>query len=86
MLTGSMAMADPACGKWVIVIDDAALVLDGMRGILQGWGCQVEIAASGDAALACLGQTTGPPDLIFPTPSWRPARPASRRSSVCARP
>ena len=47
------------------MIDDDALVLDGMRGILQSWGCQVETAASGDAALACLGQNGGAPDLII---------------------
>jgi CheY-like chemotaxis protein len=59
------SLADPARGKRVIVIDDDALVLDGMRGILQSWGCQVETAVSGDAALACLGQGGGPPDLII---------------------
>jgi signal transduction histidine kinase/CheY-like chemotaxis protein len=60
-----LAIADPARGKRIIVIDDDALVLDGMRGILQSWGCQVEMAASGDAALACLGQNGEPPDLII---------------------
>jgi CheY-like chemotaxis protein len=60
-----LAIADPARGKRIIVIDDDALVLDGMRGILQSWGCQVETAASGDAALACLGQNGEPPDLII---------------------
>src|SRR5499427_1137260 len=33
------AIADPVRGKRVIVIDDDALVLDGMRGILQSWVC-----------------------------------------------
>jgi signal transduction histidine kinase/CheY-like chemotaxis protein len=59
------AIADPAHGKRIIVIDDDALVLDGMRGILQNWGCQVEIATSGDAALAALAQNGVPPDLII---------------------
>jgi PAS domain S-box-containing protein len=58
-------IADPARGKRVIVIDDDALVLDGMRGILQSWGCQVQTAASGDAALAGLAKDGGPPDLII---------------------
>jgi CheY-like chemotaxis protein len=49
----------------VIVIDDDALVLDGMPGILQSWGCQVETAASGDAALAVLAANGGKPDLII---------------------
>jgi signal transduction histidine kinase/ActR/RegA family two-component response regulator len=61
----SPAIADPARGKRVIVIDDDALVLEGMRGILQGWGCEVQIAASGDAALAVLAQSGRPPDLII---------------------
>jgi CheY-like chemotaxis protein len=61
----TVAIADPARGKRVIVIDDDALVLDGMRGILQSWGCQVETAASGDAALAGLVQNGGVPDLII---------------------
>lgn len=61
----SSAIADPARGKRVIVIDDDALVLDGMRGILQSWGCQVQTAASGTAALAGLAQDGGPLDLII---------------------
>jgi anti-sigma regulatory factor (Ser/Thr protein kinase) len=32
-------LPDPAHGKRIMVIDDDALVLDGMRGILEGWGC-----------------------------------------------
>jgi len=59
------AIADPARGKRVIVIDDDALVLDGMRGILQSWGCRVQTAASGDAALAGLAKDGGSPDLII---------------------
>jgi len=55
------AIADPARGKRVIVIDDDVLVLDGMRGILQSWGC----AASADAALAGLAKDGGSPDLII---------------------
>src|SRR5262249_36090636 len=59
------AMADPARGKRIIVIDDDALVLDGMRGILQSWGCLVQTAPSGAAALANLAEWGGPPDLII---------------------
>jgi signal transduction histidine kinase/FixJ family two-component response regulator len=61
----SPAIADPARGKRVILIDDDALVLDGMRGILQGWGRHVETAASGAAALASLAETGEKPDLII---------------------
>jgi CheY-like chemotaxis protein len=61
----SPAPIDPARGKRVLVIDDDTLVLDGMRGILQSWGCEVETAASGDAALAILATNGGKPDLII---------------------
>jgi signal transduction histidine kinase/CheY-like chemotaxis protein len=59
------AIADPAPGKRVMVIDDDTLVLDGMRSILQGWGCEVETAVSGDAALARLEADGARPDLII---------------------
>jgi CheY-like chemotaxis protein len=65
MQAPSSAIADPARGRRVIVIDDDALVLDGMRGILQSWGCQVQTAASGAAAIAGLAETSGRPDLII---------------------
>jgi CheY-like chemotaxis protein len=65
MQAPSSVIADPARGKRVLVIDDDALVLDGMRGILQSWGCEVETAASGDAALAGLAANGGKPDLII---------------------
>jgi CheY-like chemotaxis protein len=65
----SSTIADPARGKRVIVIDDDALVLEGMRGILESWGCQVETAASGDAALAALARDGRRPDLIIS--DWR---------------
>ena len=63
--TPSLVIADPVRGKRVIVIDDDALVLDGMRGILQSWGCEVQTAATGDAALAALAQIGRPPDVII---------------------
>ncbi len=43
------AIANPARDKLIVVIDDDALVLDGMRGLLQGWGCRVVTA---DLAMA----------------------------------
>lgn len=56
---------DPARGKLIVVIDDDALVLDGMRGLLQSWGCRVVTGASDTAALAQLAQEGGRPDLII---------------------
>ena len=57
--------ADLARGKQVMVIDDDVLVLDGMRGILQSWGCRVHTAASGAAALASVVDGGGQLDLII---------------------
>jgi two-component system, sensor histidine kinase len=61
----ALQAADLARGKRVMVIDDDVLVLDGMRGILQSWGCRVQTAASGAAALASVADGGGQPDLII---------------------
>ena len=55
--------ADAPRGKLILVIDDDALVLDGMRGLLHDWGCNVVTAATEDAALASLENRR--PDLII---------------------
>ena len=57
--------ADLAQGKRVMVIDDDVLVLDGMRGILRSWGCRVQTATSGAAALASVAGGGDQPDLII---------------------
>ena len=61
----ALQATDLARGKRVMVIDDDVLVLDGMRGILQSWGCRVHTAASGAAALASVADGGAPPDLII---------------------
>jgi signal transduction histidine kinase/CheY-like chemotaxis protein len=61
----ALQAADLALGKQVMVIDDDVLVLDGMRGILQSWGCRVQTAASGTAALASVADGGGQPDLVI---------------------
>jgi two-component system, sensor histidine kinase len=58
-------IANPAKGRLIVVIDDDALVLEGMRGILQSWGCRVVTGASDTAALAQLAQEGARPDLII---------------------
>jgi signal transduction histidine kinase len=50
--------------KLVLVIDDDPLVLEGMGGLFQSWGCRVVTASSDDAALAGLAERDHPPDLI----------------------
>jgi signal transduction histidine kinase/DNA-binding NarL/FixJ family response regulator len=59
------AAVDRAAGKSVVVIDDDVLVLDGMRGVLKGWGCDVVTATSEDAALAALSKGERSPDIII---------------------
>lgn len=61
----AQAAVDQAMGKSVVVIDDDALVLDGMRGVLKGWGCDVVTATGEDAALAALAKGERPPDIII---------------------
>src|SRR5215468_6848199 len=45
------AALDVARGKLVVVVDDDALVLESMRGLLCNWGCRVVTAATPEAAL-----------------------------------
>lgn len=51
-------------GALVLVVDDEALVRDGMEGVLVGWGCRVVTAASGDEAFARLRESGESPDVI----------------------
>jgi signal transduction histidine kinase len=55
---------DATHGKLVIVIDDDALVLESMGGLLRNWGCRVVAAATPDEALADLDPDERP-DLII---------------------
>lgn len=59
------AIADPAQGKYVVVIDDDRLVRDGMSGILGSWGCEVVAFKSGEAALAQSAAQGRKPDLVI---------------------
>jgi CheY-like chemotaxis protein len=59
------AAADQTIGKSVVVIDDDALVLDGMRGVLKSWGCNVVTASTDDAAIKVLSQRSQAPDIII---------------------
>jgi signal transduction histidine kinase len=59
------AMMQPFTGKFVVVIDDDRLVLDGVCGLLRGWGCHVTASTSSGAALASLYELQQRPDLII---------------------
>jgi len=50
----------------VLVVDDDALVLEGMNGLLKSWGCQVATFSSAGGALAGASSWSGrDPDLII---------------------
>ena len=51
--------------KFVVVVDDEALVREGMQGLLASWGCRVLSVASGDEALAALAGEGRTPDAII---------------------
>lgn len=51
-------------GAFVVVIDDDREVLEGMRRLLELWGCHSVLAASGTQALEALGRHERIPDLI----------------------
>jgi signal transduction histidine kinase/CheY-like chemotaxis protein len=59
------AAVQPFAGKFVVMIDDDRLVLDGMCGLLRGWGCQVSASTSSGAALTSLLELQQAPDLII---------------------
>jgi signal transduction histidine kinase/CheY-like chemotaxis protein len=56
---------DRVTGSLIVVIDDDALVLDGMRGILQNWGARVVTATSDAPVLKQLAGKGDQPDLII---------------------
>lgn len=58
-------VTDAAAGKMVVVVDDDALVLEAMMGILRTWGCVVVTAASDVEALVQLAKVDRLPDLII---------------------
>jgi CheY-like chemotaxis protein len=47
------------------VIDDDALALEGMGGLLRSWGCRVVAARSAAEALLGLTDAECPPDLVI---------------------
>ena len=61
--TSAVRVVDAVAGKLIVVIDDDALVLDAMHGILTSWGCGVVTASSAESALAPLNGRH--PDLVI---------------------
>ena len=56
---------DLARGKFIAVIDDDVLVLEGTSALLRNWGCQVLAIKSHGAALGQVTSHGQPPDLII---------------------
>lgn len=52
-------------GKFVVVIDDDPLVLNGMTGLLRNWGCEVLTASTDGDALAAIAERQRSPDLVI---------------------
>jgi signal transduction histidine kinase/CheY-like chemotaxis protein len=61
----SYPQATRLAGACIAVIDDEAIVVDGMRALFAAWGAEVVGAASGHALLAALGETGTYPDLLI---------------------
>jgi CheY-like chemotaxis protein len=55
----------PFAGKFVLVIDDDRLVLEGMGGLLRSWGCRVSGWTSAGASLAEALALHEQPDLVI---------------------
>jgi Na+/proline symporter/signal transduction histidine kinase/PAS domain-containing protein len=67
MATSAAPRQSPAgqlAGLRLLVIDNEPTILDGMRGLLGGWGCVVTTASGLDEALASL-RSAGEPDVVI---------------------
>lgn len=58
-------VAMPLAGLTVLCIDNEPTILDGMKTLLGGWGCDVVVAASPDEALETLKARKAAPDIII---------------------
>lgn len=52
-------------GKIIMVVDDDALVLESMEGLLRDWKCRVIVADSYETAMAAVTPDDPPPDAII---------------------
>jgi signal transduction histidine kinase/CheY-like chemotaxis protein len=64
-VAAAQLIEDPCKGKLVVVLDDDPMVLEGMRGLLVGWGCRAVTADSDGDALTALARHAEMPDLII---------------------
>ena len=61
----STVRRDEIKGALVVFVDDEASILEGMEVLLNDWGCEPVIAATGMGALAALVEAGRPPDIII---------------------
>ncbi|MEF9977149.1 MAG: hybrid sensor histidine kinase/response regulator [Thermomonas sp.] len=52
-------------GLRVLVVDDEVSILEGLRALLQEWGCEIRIADDEASAIAAVTGWTMPPDLVI---------------------
>ena len=52
-------------GKLIVVIDDEAAIVDGMKVLLSGWGAEVLSSATGDDVVAAVHEAGRIPDLLI---------------------
>ena len=52
-------------GLRVLVVDDEVSILEGLRALLQEWGCEIRIADDEASAIAAVASWTIPPDLVI---------------------
>jgi two-component system, sensor histidine kinase len=52
-------------GATVVVVDDDVDIRDGLKLLLQEWGCRAVVAATAEQALAELSRTASRPDIIL---------------------
>lgn len=55
---------DSISGATVVVVENEAEILVGMRELLQGWGCRVVVGVSGKTATAALRRSGRRPDIV----------------------
>jgi two-component system, sensor histidine kinase len=52
-------------GRTIVVVDDEPLIRSATTALLEGWGCRVITASSGEEALKLLGNSPVLPDLLL---------------------
>lgn len=52
-------------GLRVLVVDDETSILEGLRALLQEWGCEIRVADNEASAIAAVADWVQPPDLVI---------------------